>query len=377
MKKFMDKDFLLSTETARHLFHDYAEGLPIIDYHCHLSPQEIAEDAKFENITQVWLGGDHYKWRQMRSNGVEEKYITGDAPDREKFQKWAETLEMAIGNPLYHWSHLELQRYFGYEGVLNGDTAEEVWNLCNEKLKGMSARKLILDSNVEMLATTDDPIDDLHWHKQIAEDESFPVKVLPAWRPDKAVLHLFPHWNWTEGQDIDLWAYYNNADEVELFVNGKSQGVRSKGKDDFHVMWRVKYESGTVKAVSRKEGKTVAEQEIRTAGEPAQIRLSPDRSTIQADGKDLSFITVEILDKDGNLCPNAENDVTFAVEGAGFIAGVDNGSPISMEKFKDNHRKAFYGKCLVVLQNNGEPGGVKVTATADGLEKATTAIKVK
>lgn len=196
------------------------------------------------------------------------------------------------------------------------------------------------------------------------------------WRPDKAVLHLFPHWNWTEGQDIDLWAYYNNADEVELFVNGKSQGVRSKGKDDFHVMWRVKYDSGTVKAVSRKEGKTVAEQEIRTAGEPAQIRLSPDRSTIQADGKDLSFITVEILDKDGNLCPNAENDVTFAVEGAGFIAGVDNGSPISMEKFKDNHRKAFYGKCLVVLQNNGEPGGVKVTATADGLEKATTAIKV-
>lgn len=196
------------------------------------------------------------------------------------------------------------------------------------------------------------------------------------WRPDKAVLHLFPHWNWTEGQDIDLWAYYNNADEVELFVNGKSQGVRNKGKDDFHVMWRVKYEPGTVKAVSRKEGKTVAEQEIRTAGEPAQIRLSPDRSTIQADGKDLSFITVEILDKDGNLCPNAENDVTFAVEGAGFIAGVDNGSPISMEKFKDNHRKAFYGKCLVVLQNNGEPGGVKVTATADGLEKATTAIKV-
>lgn len=195
------------------------------------------------------------------------------------------------------------------------------------------------------------------------------------WRPDKTVLHLFPHWNWTPGQDIDLWAYYNNADEVELFVNGKSQGVRSKGKDDFHVMWRVKYEPGTVKAVSRKEGKTVAEQEIRTAGEPAQIRLTPDRSTIQADGKDLSFITVEILDKDGNLCPNAENDVTFAVEGAGFIAGVDNGSPISMEKFKDNHRKAFYGKCLVVVQNSGKTGGIKVAATADGLEKATTAIK--
>lgn len=195
------------------------------------------------------------------------------------------------------------------------------------------------------------------------------------WRPDKAVLHLFPHWNWTPGQDIDLWAYYNNADEVELFVNGQSQGVRSKGKDDFHVMWRVKFEPGVVKAISRKEGKVVAEQEIRTAGEPAQIRLTPDRSTIQADGKDLSFVTVEIVDKDGNLCPNAENDVTFAVEGAGFIAGVDNGSPISMEKFKDNHRKAFYGKCLVVVQNNGADGNIKLTATAEGLGKTVQGIK--
>lgn len=197
------------------------------------------------------------------------------------------------------------------------------------------------------------------------------------WRPDKAVLHLFPHWNWTPGQDIDLWAYYNNADEVELFVNGQSQGVRSKGKDDFHVMWRVKFEPGVVKAISRKDGKVVAEQEIRTAGEPAQIRLTPDRSTIQADGKDLSFVTVEIVDKDGNLCPNAENDVTFAVEGAGFIAGVDNGSPISMEKFKDNHRKAFYGKCLVVVQNNGADGNIKLTATAEGLGKTVQGIKTK
>lgn len=187
MKKFMDEDFLLSTDTAKHLYHDFAKDLPIIDYHCHLSPQEIAEDVKFENITQVWLGGDHYKWRQMRSNGVEERFITGDASDREKFQKWAETLEMAVGNPLYHWSHLELQRYFDYHGALNGETAEEVWNLCNEKLKGMSARQLILSSNVEMVGTTDDPVDDLKWHKMIAADESFPVKVLPSWRPDKAV----------------------------------------------------------------------------------------------------------------------------------------------------------------------------------------------
>ena len=189
MKTFMDKDFLLETETARTLYHEYAAKMPIIDYHCHINPQEIAEDKKFENITQVWLGGDHYKWRQMRSNGVEEKYITGDASDREKFQKWAETLEKAIGNPLYHWSHLELQRYFGYHGALNGDTAEEVWNLCNAKLQedGMSARNLIRQSNVTLVCTTDDPVDSLHWHEVIAADESFEVKVLPAWRPDKAM----------------------------------------------------------------------------------------------------------------------------------------------------------------------------------------------
>ena len=174
MKKFLDEDFLLDTETAKKLYHEFAEAMPILDYHCHINPQEIYEDRKFDNITQVWLGGDHYKWRQMRSNGVEERYITGDATDREKFQKWAETLEMAIGNPLYHWSHLELKRFFGYEGYLSGENAEEVWNLCNEKLQGgLSARKMIEMSNVTLICTTDDPVDSLEWHKKIAEDESF------------------------------------------------------------------------------------------------------------------------------------------------------------------------------------------------------------
>ncbi len=189
MKPFMDENFLLSTETAQELYHEFAEKMPVLDYHCHINPQEIAEDRKFDTITQVWLGGDHYKWRQMRSNGVDEYYITGDAPDREKFQKWAETLEKAIGNPLYHWSHLELQRFFGYHGVLNGDTAEEVWNLCNAKLQedSMSVRNLIRQSNVTLICTTDDPADDLRWHKMIDEDDSFEVQVLPAWRPDKAM----------------------------------------------------------------------------------------------------------------------------------------------------------------------------------------------
>lgn len=189
MKQFMDKDFLLSTDMAKTLYHDYAAKMPILDYHCHINPQEIAEDRKFDNITQVWLGGDHYKWRQMRSNGVEEKYITGDASDREKFQKWAETLEKLIGNPLYHWSHLELQKYFGYTGYLNGDTAEEVWNLCNEKLHqdSMTVRNIIKQSNVTLICTTDDPVDTLEWHEKIAADDSFDVQVLPAWRPDKAM----------------------------------------------------------------------------------------------------------------------------------------------------------------------------------------------
>ncbi len=193
MKQFMDKDFLLSTDSARQLYHDYAEKMPIVDYHCHINPQEIYEDRKFENITQVWLGGDHYKWRQMRSkmrsNGVDERYVTGDATDREKFQKWAETLEKLIGNPLYHWSHLELQRYFGYTGYLNGETAEEVWNLCNEKLQqdSMTVRNLIRQSNVTLICTTDDPVDTLEWHEKLAADDSFEVKVLPAWRPDKAM----------------------------------------------------------------------------------------------------------------------------------------------------------------------------------------------
>lgn len=189
MKQFMDKDFLLSTDMAKTLYHDFAENMPILDYHCHINPQEIYEDRKFDTITQVWLGGDHYKWRQMRSNGVDEKYVTGDGSDREKFQAWAETMPKLIGNPLYHWSHLELRRYFGYDGYLNGDTAEEVWNLCNAKLQedSMTVRGLIKQSGVTLICTTDDPVDTLEWHQKIAADDTFDVQVLPAWRPDKAM----------------------------------------------------------------------------------------------------------------------------------------------------------------------------------------------
>ena len=192
---------------------------------------------------------------------------------------------------------------------------------------------------------------------------------------DTPVLHLFPHWNWEPGEQVDMWCYYNNADEVELFINGVSQGVRSKDAEHLHVVWNVTFHPGTAKVVARKNGVETASQEIHTAGNPAQIRLTPDRNTIKADGKDLSFITVEILDEDGNLCPNAENLVEFNINGNGFIAGVDNGSPISLERFKDNKRKAFYGKCLVVVQNDGKKGNIQIEATSEGLKHAQTTIK--
>ena len=199
MKAFMDKDFLLETATARHLFHDYAEKLPLVDYHCHLNPKEIYEDRRFENLAQVWLGGlqpdgsfagDHYKWRVMRSNGTPEEYITGTKPDFERFMKFVEALEMAIGNPMYHWCHLELQQFFGIYEPLTTESAERIWNKCNELLRNdpeMSARGLIRKANVAFIGTTDDPIDSLEWHEKIAADETIEVVVGPSYRPDKAV----------------------------------------------------------------------------------------------------------------------------------------------------------------------------------------------
>ena len=185
----INENFILRTKTAKQLYNDYAKDMPIIDYHCHINPQEIAEDRKFDNITQVWLGGDHYKWRIIRSNGVDENEITGDADDRTKFGHFADAIPKTIGNPMYHWTHLELNKYFQYDGILCSDTAEEVWNLCNEKLQddNMSVRGLINQSNVAVIGTTDDPVDDLRWHKAIAEDKSFKTRVVPSYRPDKAV----------------------------------------------------------------------------------------------------------------------------------------------------------------------------------------------
>lgn len=188
MKKFLNKNFLLQTETAQALYHDYAKEMPIIDYHCHLPPDQIADDINFKNISHAWLHGDHYKWRAMRINGIEEKYCTGSASDFEKFQKWAATVPYTLRNPLYHWTHLELQRYFDVDEILSAKSAKKIYEDCTEQLqtKEFSVRNLMRRMNIKVVCTTDDPIDSLEHHEKIKED-GFEIKVLPAFRPDKAM----------------------------------------------------------------------------------------------------------------------------------------------------------------------------------------------
>lgn len=188
MKNFLDENFLLETKTAEKLYHDYAKQMPVIDYHCHLPPDQIADDKQFDNITQIWLYGDHYKWRAMRANGIEESYCTGNQSDYDKFQKWAETVPYTLRNPLYHWTHLELQRYFDVHQVLNKDTAPTIYDECSAKLQTpqYSVRNLLRKMNVKIVCTTDDPADTLEHHQKI-KDDGFEIPILPAWRPDNAM----------------------------------------------------------------------------------------------------------------------------------------------------------------------------------------------
>ena len=189
MKKFMDENFLLQTETAQKLYHEHAAKMPIFDYHCHINPKDIADDRKFNTITEIWLAGDHYKWRAMRTNGVDEKYCTGKASDWEKFEKWAETVPYTVRNPLYHWTHLELKKFFGIDEVLSPKNARAIYDACNQKLQTpqYSCRNIIRMANVHTICTTDDPVDTLEYHQKIKAD-GFEVAVLPAWRPDKAMM---------------------------------------------------------------------------------------------------------------------------------------------------------------------------------------------
>ncbi|WP_264521071.1 glucuronate isomerase [Flavobacterium sp. N1994] len=230
-KTFLTDDFLLYSPTAKQLYNDYAKYQPIIDYHCHLSPKDIAEDRQFENITQIWIEGDHYKWRAMRAYGIEEKYITGNASDYEKFQKWAETVPNALRNPLYHWTHLELKNYFGIDKLLNPDTAEEIYIEASALLQKpeFSVKNLLRKMNVQMIGTTDDPIDDLDYHREI-QNQEFDILVLPSFRPDKAV-------NIEKKKEFNSWVVdLEKASKIKINDYHDFINAVKKRHDFFHEM---------------------------------------------------------------------------------------------------------------------------------------------
>lgn len=273
MKEFMDNDFLLNNEVSKKLYHEYAENMPIFDYHCHLNPKEIAENKGYENLTQVWLYGDHYKWRGMRSNGIDEKYITGDASDYEKFLAFAETMEYCYGNPLFHWSHLELRRFFGIQEVLNRKNAPVIWEKANALLKteNFRAKSLIKNSNVKALCTTDDPADTLNYHIEIQKDKDFGVKVLPTFRPDKAIfiekpdyLTWLKHLQEVSGKEIKSFKKLIEVleDRVKFF---KEQGCLVSDhsiEEPFYINTTDEYaEEVFAKAL---KGETLSKEEINT-----------------------------------------------------------------------------------------------------------------
>ncbi len=276
------------------------------------------------------------------------------------------------GNP--DWTASAYDNSFAYWGSPH----ETIWNVV-KKLPHMAG--LFVWSGFDFLGEPHPyPWPARSSYYGIIDLAGFPKDVYYMYQSEwtsKPVLHIFPHWNWEPGKLIDVWAYYNNADEVELFLNGNSLGTKRKSGDDIHIMWRVKFEPGTLKAISRKDGKIILTREIKTAGAPAKIELTADRKKIQSDGKDLSFITVRILDAEGNLVPDADNLVKFSIAGQGEIVGVDNGYQASMESFKAPYRKAFNGKCLAIIQSTEKSGKIKLQATSEGLQPMSINLKTK
>ena len=232
MSSFIHENFLLNNKTAVDLYHQYAENMPIYDYHCHLSPKDIAENRKFNNITELWLEGDHYKWRALRAHGIDEKYITGDGDPKEKFAAWAKTVPYTLGNALYHWTHIELKKYFGIEELLNEESYEKIWDRCNELLQqdDYSTQEIIKRSNVKVICTTDDPTDDLHYHEQIANLPDFPVKVLPTFRPDKGLeINKETFIPFVKGLEEVTKKSFSSFDEYVQALEGRVQYFHEKG----------------------------------------------------------------------------------------------------------------------------------------------------
>lgn len=239
---YIDENFLFSNETGKMLYHDYAKDLPIYDYHCHLDPKEIAEDRAYSNLTEIWLGGDHYKWRAMRMNGVPEEFVTGDGDDYEKFLHYAKTLEKAVGNPLYQWSHMELLSVFGIDRLLNQKSAKEIWEKANAKLESITTQQLIRDANVTYIGTTDDPTDDLRYHAQIAEDATIDVTVMPTFRPDTGFSPEkkgYQEWVSKLGKAAeiaitDLSSYEEALNQRIDYFHEKGCRMADHGYEDFH-----------------------------------------------------------------------------------------------------------------------------------------------
>ena len=278
---FLNNDFLLTTDTAKKLFHDYANKMPIIDYHCHLDPKEIFEDKNFDNITEAWLYGDHYKWRLMRANGIDEGLITGNASDYDKFLAWAQTISKAIGNPVYSWTHLELKRYFGIDLLLNEANAPVIWEQANAKLleNNFSRRSLIRNSNVKVVCTTDDPIDDLYYHQQIKKDEK-DFKVFPAFRPDKALnidSPFFEKW-FNElinvyGQKIDSFSEFIDALESRIDYFHENDCRLSDHALDDYVYEQATPEELNVIFLKVKEGKEITPSEVNKHRTAVLVKL--------------------------------------------------------------------------------------------------------
>ena len=272
MRAFLDEDFLLHNKTSRHLYHEYAKGMPIIDYHCHLPPQEIAENKQFENLTQIWLYGDHYKWRAMRANGVSESYCTGNKSDWEKFEQWAATVPYTLRNPLYQWTHLELQRYFDIYDILNPDTAKEIYSSCSDLLRtaSYSARNLLRKMDVRLVCTTDDPVDGLEHHQKIKKD-GFEIPVLPAFRPDMAFYiddpsgfkNYLSRLEKSSGISIDSFDQYRDAlKKRHDFFAANGCNVADHGLEEIYAE---DYTEAEIKNIFKKtrEGKSPDKTEIR------------------------------------------------------------------------------------------------------------------
>jgi glucuronate isomerase len=264
MKPFIHDDFLLNNDVAKKLYHTYAKDLPIIDYHCHLDPKEIYQDKKFDNLSHVWLGGDHYKWRLMRANGTTEDFITGKQPDYDKFLKWASVVPELLGNPLYHWTHLELKRFFNVDELLSPKTAKSIYDNVNIQLKTLTARKLIQNSNVEIICTTDDPIDSLEWHQKIREDQTFKTTVIPAFRPDKAVnIELSWYQSWVSQLSNVVGYTIETLDDFKKALNERIAYFHERGtRLSDHGIDHFVYEAATEDTIRRIFKKALKKEEL-------------------------------------------------------------------------------------------------------------------